>query len=473
MIEYRYILEPYKGIKSRHRCPACNDSGKSFVRYVDKFTLEYISEIVGRCNRESKCAYHYTPKQYFRDNNIPFEKQPLKIHYQPEPIEAAHKEVSFIEISIFKQTLKDYRENNFVIFLISLFGTEVTNRLISTYFIGTSKHWRGATIFWQIDFEGSIRTGKIMLYNAQTGKRVKQPVNHITWVHKILKLPDFKLMQCFFGEHLLRNNIKQVAIVESEKTAIIASVYLPQFIWLAVGSLSNLNAEKCKVLHKRTVVLFPDINGYEIWNAKVKMMSLNIRFLISDLLERKASLSERKQGFDIADYLIRFPFTEFISHKAEDNGVNRTELAIVQNREGLAVNGSKWQSEEVIDMKSEPILALERREESAVTFEKCDTKPEKTSGGLLADVCFPAIIRPSTKCWRREITELEIFFNSISLPTYPIELNQSTTLLNVAKFIDSHFQTIKSNNGCETFEPYLNRLMELKKYLEESNKHTP
>jgi hypothetical protein len=67
-----------------------------------------------------------------------------------------------------------------------------------------------------------------------------------------------------FGEHLLIDKTKPVAIVESEKTAVIASVYLPQFIWVAVGSLTNLNAEKCNVLKGRTVTLFPDLNGFDI-----------------------------------------------------------------------------------------------------------------------------------------------------------------------------------------------------------------
>jgi hypothetical protein len=45
-----------------------------------------------------------------------------------------------------------------------------------------------------------------MLYNANTGKRIKEPFNHATWVHSVLKLPEFNLQQCFFGEHLLQGN---------------------------------------------------------------------------------------------------------------------------------------------------------------------------------------------------------------------------------------------------------------------------
>ena len=42
-----------------------------------------------------------------------------------------------------------------------------------------------------------------------------------------IELDINELKQCFFGEHLLREKTMPVAIVESEKTAIISSVYLP------------------------------------------------------------------------------------------------------------------------------------------------------------------------------------------------------------------------------------------------------
>ena len=97
-------------------------------------------------------------------------------------------------------------------------------RLMSEYRVGTSKHWPGSCVFWQIDINGRVRTGKVMLYDAESGKRVKEPYSHLTWAHSLLKLPDFNLRQCFFGEHLLpMNRGKPVALVESEKTAMVAS----------------------------------------------------------------------------------------------------------------------------------------------------------------------------------------------------------------------------------------------------------
>ena len=67
MKNYRYTLEKYRGIKSRYTCPQC---GRKYVftRYIDTETNQYIADDVGKCNRLDKCGYHYTPKQYFSDN---------------------------------------------------------------------------------------------------------------------------------------------------------------------------------------------------------------------------------------------------------------------------------------------------------------------------------------------------------------------------------------------------------------------
>jgi hypothetical protein len=195
-----------------------------------------------------------------------------------------------------------------------VFPVKVTNALISSYFIATSKYWNGATVFWQIDTQGKVRTGKIMLYNPTNGKRVKEPFSHITWAHKALNQPVFNLTQCLFGEHLLLDKTKPVAIAESEKTAIIGSVYLPQFIWLACGSLSNLSVEKCKILQGRSVILYPDLNCFDKWSSKAKELSHITKFTVSDLLERFSTDQERKDGLDVADYLIRYDHLKFIVH---------------------------------------------------------------------------------------------------------------------------------------------------------------
>ena len=310
MNEHRYILEKYKGLKTRYTCPSCNKP-KEFTMYIDTLTEQHIHSSVGKCNREIKCGYHYSPKQYFQDNHLPFETTPIKRYITPL---STPLKISFIDVEIFKESLSNYEENNFVKFLIHIFGNEVTSELIAKYFIGTnSNSWKGATVFWEIDLQGKIRTGKIMLYDSTKGNRVKQPYDHINWMHSVLNLPEYNLQQCLFGSHLLNDKTKPVAIVESEKTAIIASVYLPQFIWCAVGSLQNLNAEKLKLLKERNVFLFPDLNGLERWKAKASELAFPSLSIV-DLFERIADEEELKLGLDIADYLMLYDYKDFFEY---------------------------------------------------------------------------------------------------------------------------------------------------------------
>ena len=68
MTQYRYQLERYRGLSTRHVCPQCGRKNV-FTRYIDTYNNNiYINDNVGKCNRIDKCGYHYTPKQYYTDN---------------------------------------------------------------------------------------------------------------------------------------------------------------------------------------------------------------------------------------------------------------------------------------------------------------------------------------------------------------------------------------------------------------------
>ena len=300
-------LHTYSLDKSRptklHRCPSC---GKRNLKcYVHNQTGEYLSLEVGRCNSEVSCGYHLTPKQYFAEN-------PHLEHKENEPYVPALVEIikppSFLPSNLVSESLKSYQQNHFVSYLHRLFEKEMVENLIQLYRIGTSKHWKGASVFWQIDEDEKVRTGKIMLYDAQSGKRVKKPYNHIQWVHSVLKCEDFELAQCFFGSHLLLQYPHQtVAIVESEKTAIIARGFVPDCLWLGSGGLSQLNTAKWWHLRTRNVILYPDLGGFEKWKEKAKILqkNCNAKIIVSDILERNATQQDRENGLDIADFLIR------------------------------------------------------------------------------------------------------------------------------------------------------------------------
>jgi hypothetical protein len=173
---------------------------------------------------------------------------------------------------------------------------------IKMYHIGISNRWNGASIFWQIDTDNKVRGGKIMLYNCDTGKRVKKPYNHVSWMHKQLKLNNFVLQQCLFGLHNLVNVLKgdTVCLVESEKTAIIMTILFPNYLWLATGSKTGFKQEMLQPLKEYNVIAYPDKSEYKTWNEKAILLNkqgYNIQ--CSSLLEK----IDLEQGADLVDFL--------------------------------------------------------------------------------------------------------------------------------------------------------------------------
>ena len=297
MNRYRYILQPYTGRNSRFTCPKC-DKTNQLTKYIDAETGEKLAHKVGKCNRIDKCGYNYSPKQYFLDNDI---KPKITEVFSKQP-QSPIVPTSYIDIEIFNKSLKNYHKNNLIVYLSSFFDVKQVIQLTNMYNIGTSSRWNsGTTIFWEIDINGKVRTGKLIKY-SNDGHRIKGKNN---WVHSVLNIENFNLNQCFFGEHLISKfPNKDIAIVESEKTAIIASVFHPSFIWLASGGAEGINAEKVKPLEGRNVVLFPDSSKdsriYQKWSEKAKQFG----FEVSDYLEHYTNEEQKANGLDIADFLL-------------------------------------------------------------------------------------------------------------------------------------------------------------------------
>jgi hypothetical protein len=311
----RFVFEKYISINSKHTCPSCGTK-KSFVRYVDILTGNHIAENVGKCDRKDKCSYWFTPKQYFESTGI----KPESIERNPVTTKREqNKQMLIIPNDVVYSSLKNYKENNFTKYLVKLFGIDRTKEVIKKYCIGSSDYWQGSTIFWQLDKDSHVRTGKVMLYYSETGKRVKQPHNHITWVHKQYKTDNNELRQCLFGEQLLSDKSKPIMVVESEKTAIISSVYYPQYLWMATGGSEGMTYEKMKVLKGKKVTLIPDLKAFDKWDNKL-CSSADFRFSnfkIFDKIEKNATDEERDQGLDIADYLVRVNIDKFLKLKKE------------------------------------------------------------------------------------------------------------------------------------------------------------
>ena len=190
--------------------------------------------------------------------------------------------------------------------------------MLAAYHIGRSKF--GHTIFWQIDEQGTVRTGKMMKYKKD-GHRDKETPHNFDWIHSVLyKQTDnysadrTDMKQCLFGMHLLNeytqpNRQQDVCIVESEKTALIMSIAYGNHagqVWMACGGLSNLNAEKLAPIIEqgRRIVLFPDRDGIDDWKIQEKSIGYD-RIIIDTRPVKEWWKPEDGEKADIADVLLR------------------------------------------------------------------------------------------------------------------------------------------------------------------------
>jgi hypothetical protein len=294
--------------------------------YLDGDTNQPINPMVGICNHTNSCGYHYTPKQYFIDNpptQVSREMVPVRpTAHRPPMMQAVPKATGLIPVEYMGRS--QGTRSDFVQFLRDLFENinglnQSIDEVCERYKIGSTKG--GDVIFWQVDINGKVRTGKIMQYDPATGKRVHNASGAIDWVHNKLKragtVPqDFNLRQCYFGEHLLSSQPDStIAIVESEKTAVIASVLMPQYIWIAAGNINGLTLDKSSALKGRSVILFPDLSkelptrptAFVQWSRRAAEIRrvYGCKVVVSDILERIATDEEKESGLDIADYLIR------------------------------------------------------------------------------------------------------------------------------------------------------------------------
>lgn len=300
-VEFRYILQPYSGPSSRITCPNCG-AKHSFARYVDVTTGKVLDDKYGKCERIERCGYFETPYgKDIEDKSLMVSSKKVLNEFK----EAQNADISLISPAevLGSLTLND----NFSQFLFSVFNPLYVAETLMKYKVGEDYKWAGATVFWQIDQDFDVRTGKIILY-GEDGKRVKKPFPHITWAHtpdrNLEVVPDYNLKQCLFGEHLVSDEVETYYIVESEKTAIIGDICSTDRngAWIAVGGLEMISKERLKPLSGKKLVFYPDKGdtAYDKWSTKLKPLMEYEDIQVSRFLEK----TDLEEGADIGDYLI-------------------------------------------------------------------------------------------------------------------------------------------------------------------------
>ena len=284
---YRYTFLKYQGPRSRLTCPSCGRSNV-FVPYIDTHNEgEVVGPEFGKCNRAIKCQYHKRPGRKEGDSSV------SKVSILIDKIQTP----SYVSTSEFVANSSYLYTDNLSKYLIDNFGT-IAYRVLAMYRVSTFGVWNDDTVFWQIDKNFNVRTGKIMLYDS-LGKRVKDGTNKINWAHSYFNRVS---MQCLYGEHLINSSLDGfIHVVESEKTALICKMMYPSMTWVATGGLDNLRAAIFEGFKDNHFVLYPDKGeAGQRWKEKVQKMDIEINYTIDPFLE-DVGMSE---GVDLADFLI-------------------------------------------------------------------------------------------------------------------------------------------------------------------------
>ena len=309
-------------------CPKCGK--RSLVRYVDTLNnFAYLPDHVGKCDHEQSCGYWYSAREWQNDEGGGQSWQSFMQSRKPQ--EPQREEFATVPMEIITKsvpTADRLARCNFLAWLQKIgFSDGEIMRAVEAYRLGGTS--RGEIIFPEISPGNVCRAAKIMQYSPdghrrpvfsfrdEAGELVEIGVDWVEsrlrkldagklgerkkWMLKY-KIPEGKrTAKHLFGLHLLNTDqAKPVAIVESEKTAVLFSMIDSRFLWMATGGCQQIKAafaNSLGYLRNRTVVLFPDRGMFDEWAEMAKKCGLK-HISVNALLERPGV----PPNFDLADF---------------------------------------------------------------------------------------------------------------------------------------------------------------------------
>ncbi|HEX7412807.1 MAG TPA: DUF6371 domain-containing protein, partial [Bacteroidia bacterium] len=268
--------------KERGTCPECKEKKK--YRYYELIsTGERLPEKYGKCERENNCGHKEVPtlKKLKEDGfniessiDVVSQKQKPKIIYPTQSHLSGLSDLSSVfhsycenKIGITKAHLKKWNV-----------GTGSNGIVQFGYFNKVGKELNLKSIEFETRNDGNDCGRK-----KENGKQFSLKGGK-----------EEKYSMCLYGEHLLSD--KTICLVESEKTAIIASFFYPQFDWLATGGANGLTTEKLGVLFTKKILYLGDADKVGKNNSTIKKLSeYKQTFKQIDLFPDKG------EGYDLAD----------------------------------------------------------------------------------------------------------------------------------------------------------------------------
>ena len=348
----RYRLATYRECKAHREwnttCPSCGRRGK-FSPYIDTTTMRPVDDrTCGRCNRLSNCGYHLPPREMPRNEDFGARHTDTSQRYSHANLANQREANEFYEKMRRACEQSQPWGSHLVTWLRTQFPRDAVAAALKRYRVGGTPD--GATLWWQIDEQGRVHTGKAMQYNPLTGHRVKEQGFPVNWAHRMRlygEPSDLVVPQCLFGLGLLNtehtvlttdytdfsdslhdgsstpheenpcnarnlwsNSLwsEKIGVVESEKTALIMSLVCPDRVWLATGGKANFKEQMLAPLIGLEVAVYPDADALHDWYTRAVEMNrtlgtrLHIPTWYYNLMDHDEA---RREGWDLADVLLR------------------------------------------------------------------------------------------------------------------------------------------------------------------------
>jgi hypothetical protein len=160
----------------------------------------------------------------------------LREDFEPSPssIKRQDKPRIFVDKFHIESTLPMNYKGNLFNYLSSVFGRQKVERVFKLYVVGEHLTIEN-TIFWYANELGEVCHDVIIKYGPD-GHRIKD-----SGAGRKFQIEDGYSARCLFGQHLLNCDTKEVAVVESEKTALVMAISdnKPGRIWLATGGSNH------------------------------------------------------------------------------------------------------------------------------------------------------------------------------------------------------------------------------------------
>lgn len=280
-------------------CHSCGTTSLPPTIYVDNSGGEFVwNELTAQFETVTGGVYH---------NNVS-QLQDYDVSHAINHNENTKHYIVYIDFELVTKFETKKRENALLVYMRGVYGDTKTSIAKELYHMGTSK--KGGAVFWKINKNYKVQKAKVCFYK-KNGKRTKY--------FKSPFLNKDGYVDCLFGEHLIdqkENLEKTIVLVESEKTAIICSIMLPNYVWLAYGGINGLTNDKASALVGKSVVIVPDMSekAVEIINRKLPYLSsIGVKAKIWDMTNGKSDEQLKEEGLynsDLEDVFNMFLFSK-------------------------------------------------------------------------------------------------------------------------------------------------------------------